>query len=481
MKTAEFKQKIRAWRDDSVLFVRECLGAEPDAWQVEVLNAAKDNIRIALNASKGPGKTTVLAWLAWWFMLTRSHPKVICTSIDLPNLKDGLWPELAKWRKRSRIIDAAFVQESERIKSKEHPETWFISARTWAKQADTQQQAEALAGIHADHIMFLLDEAGGIPDAVSATAEAGLTGAEKEQGTEAYLIIAGNPSHLEGPLYRACTTERDLWWVKSISGDPDDPQRAPRVSIQWARDQIRKYGRDNPWVRVNVFGLFPLTQHNKLLGPEEVEAAMRRQVPFHAFNEAPKILGVDVARFGDDKTVLFPRQGKVGMRPIMLRGLHATDVSGRIIQAMKNFQPDAVFIDDSGVGGAVLDRMTELGHVVTGVQFGGKSSVPGYKNKRSQMWGMAAKWVKEGGCLPDEPELLADLTAPLFWFESDSSFRLESKADIKKRLGHSPDCADSFVLTFAEPVAPKWNPLKPWEQEQGRVLHEYNPYAMERV
>ena len=288
--------QIRRWVEDPVAFVVECLRAEPDKWQADFLRAFRGNKRLAMRACKGPGKSTVLAWCAWNFLATRPKPKIVATSITADNLADNLWPEMAKWQARSDYLKRAFTWTKTRIFSTSAPEEWFMSARTWPKSADSRQQADTLAGLHADYLMFILDESGGIPDAVSAAAEAGLA-----TGIETKLIQAGNPTHLEGPLYRACTSERHLWYVSEITADPDDPNRTPRVSIQWAREQIERWGKDNPWVMVNVFGRFPPASLNALLGPDEVSAAMKRHLTEDKYITSQKRLGIDVARFGDDR------------------------------------------------------------------------------------------------------------------------------------------------------------------------------------
>jgi len=204
---------------------------------------------MAMKACKGPGKTAILAWVSWLFLATRPHPKIAATSVSGDNLSDNLWSEMAKWQGKSKFLKEMFVWTKTRIFAKHHPETWFMSARSWSKAADPSKQADTLAGLHADYIMFILDEVGGIPDAIVATAEAALA-----TGIECKLVMAGNPTQTSGPLYRACTKEKHLWWNISITSDPEDPKRTPRVSIEWAKQQIEKYGRDNPWVLVNAFG-----------------------------------------------------------------------------------------------------------------------------------------------------------------------------------------------------------------------------------
>lgn len=435
--------------------MREVLGVEPDAWQVDVLRAFPHKQRMAMKACKGPGKSAVLSWLAWNFLVTRPHPKVIATSISGDNLADGLWTEMAKWQARSPLLQGAFTWTKTRITANDHPETWFMSARQWAKTGNKQQQADALAGIHADYVLFILDESGGIPEAVMATAEGGLA-----SGIDTKILQAGNPTHLEGPLYSACTSESHLWHVTEITGDPDDPKRSPRVSAQWAREQIEKYGKDNPWVLVNVFGKFPPASINTLLGPDEVEEAMRRHLPEDAYSWSQKRLGVDVARFGDDRTVIFPRQGLVALAPVEMRGARTTDIAARVMLAQARWGAESIFVDDSGHWGhGVIDNLIASGHAAVGVLFEGKAIDPRYANKRAEMWLEMAEWVKRGGALPNMPELKRELTAPTYTFVN-GKFQLEPKDKIKERLGVSPDLADALCLTFAHTDMPSETSLE---------------------
>ena len=160
---------LRAWKADPRRFVREQFGVTPDPWQDEVLAAFPRNQRLAMKACKGPGKTAVLAWLAWNFLVVNQDPKIAATSVSGDNLSDGLWAEMAKWQAKSPLLGAAFKWTRDRIFAKRRPQTWWMSARTWAKSADPASLGETLAGLHGDHILFLLDESGGIPDAVMAS------------------------------------------------------------------------------------------------------------------------------------------------------------------------------------------------------------------------------------------------------------------------------------------------------------------------
>jgi len=464
------KETLERWRWHPEAMVREEFGAEPDAWQLEVLQAFPHEDRIAMKACKGPGKTAVLAWLIHNFMATRPHPKIGATSITGENLSSALWPELDLWRGKSPFLTATFNWTKTRLEHKAFGSTWFTVARTWARSASPEQQKDALAGIHGDYCMFVLDESGGIPQAVMVTAEAVLA-----SGIETKVVQAGNPTHTEGPLYRACNEDRKLWFVVTITGDPLDPKRSPRISIQWAQEQIDAYGRDNPWVMVNVLGLFPPTSINALLGHEEVMAAMRRHLRSDAYDWAQKRLGVDVARFGDDRTVIFPRQGLAAFKPIIMRNARTTEIAARVMIAKRRWGSELELIDDTGHWGhGVIDNLVTAGIPAIGINFAGKALNPRYKNRRCEMWLKGAEAIRTGAALPNIPDMVAELTTPTYTFVN-GVFVLEEKDQIKERLGRSPDLADAYFLTYSLEDMPG----EVIEKLKGRntATHDFDPYT----
>ncbi len=439
----------RRWQLDPVNFVRENFQAEPDPWQSDFLHAFPDNNRLAMKAAKGPGKTCTLAWAILNFLATRPDSNIAATSITGSNLRDGLWKELAKWLQRSPFLSDQFEWQKQRIISKRSPATWWVSARQWSRSADASAQSLTLAGLHADYMLFVLDESSEIPQAIMATAEAVLS-----SGIECKVVQSGNPTSLTGPLYRACVIDRNLWFVVEISGDPDSKDRSPRISVEWARQQIKTYGRDNPWVLVNVFGEFPPSSLNSLLGPDDVEKAMKRHLQVTEFNWAQKRLGVDVARFGDDRSVLFPRQGLASFRPQVLRKERTTDIAAAAAKAQANWGAEVILIDDTGHWGhGVIDNLFAAGLAPIGIQFNAPALDNRYKNRRAEMWLEMAKWVKRGGALPPVDELRGELIEPTYTFVN-GKFLLEDKDQIKQRIGRSPDLADALALTFAIPDQP---------------------------
>jgi phage terminase large subunit len=463
MTTAEKRrvwEKLRRWKEHPAAFVREELHAEPDPWQEEVLEAFPHNPRVIMKACKGPGKTTVLSWLTWNFLATRPHPRIGATSITGANLDSALWPELARWQNESQFLRETFHWSKTQIVHRVHSATWWAQARSWPKQADAQQQADALGGLHADYAMWVLDEMGGYPQALMATIEAVLA-----SGIECHILGAGNPTHTTGPLYRACTVDRGLWYVATITADPDNPKAwvySPRVlkrpagqlsPLDHAKQQIKQYGRDNPWVMVNILGEFPPSSINALLGYEEVMAAMTRKLKRGTYEHMQKRLGVDVARYGDDRTVIFPRQGLASFLPIVMRhdrgSAVSNDIAARILKAKKDWGSEMEFIDDTvGWAHGVIDNLTVAGISCVRLNYAGKSLDPRYKNRRSEMAMKGASYIRDGAMLPYIEEMVAELTEPTYTYVN-GVFVVEPKDMVKERIGKSPDLADAYYNTHA--------------------------------
>lgn len=467
------KKRLLEWKADPLKFVVEELKGDPTPDQADVLRAFPHNNRLAMKASKGTGKTTTLSWLGWNGMATRPDLKGAAVSISGANLKDGLWAEFSKWQQRSEFLKSEFTMTKERIYNTDHPDNWFFSARQWSKSADKEQQGLALAGIHADNTLFLIDEAGGIPDAVVATAEAAQSG-----GGDQRMVIAGNPTHLTGPLYRACTKERSIWYVRTMTGDPDNPNRSPRVSIEWARAQIFKYGRDNPWVLVNVFGEFPPASINALLGPDDVERAMKRMHTPEMIVGMPKIIGCDVAGDGGDRTVIFPRQGLVAFKPVVMRTNNDFQVASRIAIMDDKWDADGIFVDGTGGwGGSTIAKLRELRRNPIPVLFSAKALDRQYANLRAEMAFKMAQHIKESLMLPNIPEMVEELTALEYTYHGDQ-FILIDKDQIREKLGgRSPDHADALMTTYAYPVARKVRPGPFGQAPQPRQPQDYDPFS----
>lgn len=447
--------RILAWRRDPVLFVRDNFAVDPDEWQHDALSAAggDPNPRrlLCMKACTGPGKSAALAWLGWHrlacFAAPGEHPKGAALSVTADNLRDNLWAEMAKWQARSRFLQGAFTWTKEKIYAAEHPETWFLSFRSFAKDADKEAIGRALSGLHSQFPFILLDETGEMPTAVGRAAMQIFTG----NPADALIAQAGNPTGSDGLLYESVAS--GLWETVTITADPDDPKRTPRVSIEHAREMIQTYGRDNPWVMATILGLFPPTGFNAMIGPDEVDAAMARHYRPEQYQGQPVIFGGDVARQGDDESVLFKRQGVVLFPARAFRIPDTMMVSSQFSMAYQQEDGDALFVDETGgYGAGVVDDLRRRRFPVIGVQFGGRPNDARYYDKRSEMLFSLVEWIKAGGALPPDPALKQELCALRYVYQGDK-FRVVPKEIIKKEIGRSTDRADAAALTFAQPVA----------------------------
>jgi hypothetical protein len=198
---------------------------------------------------------------------------------------------------------------------------------------------------------------------------------------------------------------------------------------------------------------FAAAVENALIPFQTVLDATKREIPNLYLSQDAKVLGVDVARYGDDRSVAFLRQGKKALNPRVWRGIDLMTLAGQVATMMDEFEPDAVFVDQTGIGSGVVDRLRQLGRRVIGVDFGGKAIDEKFQNKRAEMWWLLADWMKTAS-IPNMPELQAELTAIQYTYRNAAGrLQLESKEDLKKRGLPSPDLADALALTFAEPVA----------------------------
>lgn len=482
-------ERIRTWRHDPVAFVRDNFAVEPDLWQIDALSAiggpANPRRRLCMKACTGPGKSAVLAWIGWHrlacFAGKGEHPKGAAVSITGDNLKDNLWPELSKWQQRSKFLTSAFMWTKEKIYANDHPETWFLSARSFAKDANDEAIGRALSGLHSQYPFLLLDETGDMPVAVGRAAQQIFTG----DPVDALIAQAGNPTSTTGLLYDSCTKGRALGHHVTVTADPDDPKRTPRVSVEHAADMIATYGRDNPWVMATILGLFPPGGFNTLLSIDDVEKAMARHYREPEYSYAAKVIGLDVARFGDDATARCKRQGLVCFPFRTMRNATGIEVAGSVAREIDEWGADATFVDNTGgYGASAIDQLVVLGHSPIGVGFAEAASDKRFANKRAEIHWLMAEWVKNGGALPSDPELAEELCAPTYSYKGDKII-IEPKEKIKERMGRSPDKADALACTFAHPVvagqrlidAQGHSLLRGGGTPQSTASDDYNPHG----
>ena len=431
----------------------------PEQWQDDLLGHIGEQLRkgvapiqIAVRSGHGVGKSSLMAMVRGWAMSTMADTRGVVTANTGQQLITKTLPEFAKWHHLQ--INAHWFDGSMAYRyalDPAHRETWRFDAVTWSAE-----NPAAFAGLHnaGRRILLQFDEASEIPPIIWETAEGALTDAD----TEIIWLAFGNPTQTSGRFAECFGSQRGRWHTVEI--DARNVRRTNKALIaEWAQH----YGEDSDFFRVRVKGQAPRAGSTQFIGHDLVEEAMGRE-PVPSIHD-PLVFGVDVARFGDDQSVIYRRRGYDGASwpPLSFRGLDTMQLAARVAEQMQVDKPDAVFVDEGGIGAGVVDRLRQLqSRGVVGVNFGSAAdtaalsasgaALESYANKRAEMWGGVRSWLRRGGCLPSNRELRDDLTGVQYGFDRDGRIQLERKEDMKKRGLASPDFGDALALTFAYPV-----------------------------
>jgi hypothetical protein len=430
----------------------------PEPWQRQVLEEigkglqrSDDVIREAVASGHGPGKTALVAWIVLWGMATCVDARVAVTANTEPQLRTKTWPELHKWH-RLFIASQWFTATATSLfrNDPEHRDTWKADALTWS-----ENNTEAFAGLHnrGRRIVLIFDEASAIADKVWEVAEGALT----DEATEIVWCVFGNPTRNTGRFRECFGSLKHRWNRQQV-----DSRTVSFVNKDQINQWIADYGEDSDFVRVRVKGEFPRAGSTQFIDGERVEQAMQR--PTVQDTAAPLIMGVDIARQGEDQTVIRFRQGTDArsLPALKFRIPDLMQVASRVGEQIDLYKPAAVFVDATGIGAGVFDRLQQLGYSqVVAVNFGAKAdrgnvgdAAAAYANKRAEMWGYLKNWCTTG-CLPVDRDLEADLVGVEYGYDAANAILLEKKEDMRRRGLASPDDGDALALTFAYPVAAK--------------------------
>jgi len=455
-------EKLRLWRIKYEIFFEEVLGMELDDWQKDFMNSFLKNERTVAIASKGVGKTKLLAGCALYMLVLYHEPKIAVMSVTKDHLRDNLWAEITKFIEKSPFLKSHLDYSATRIGIKGSTIA-FISSRSIPKGANEEDMKSALAGLHANHVGFFVDEAGSMPDSLWDTAD-GILANEQLHPTIpkfARILACANAEMPRGLFYRVYTSnvsgnksvEATQWNMINISSDPLDPKRSKRVSKAWAQGVIDKYGgRDHPVVKINVLGIYPDTSQELFLSEWEIDEAMRRSYEDHLVAHHEPSMGVDVSRGGDD-TILVTRRGlKTHPFVKVAPGADGHEVGRAVLREAFARKVQRVKVDGTGgYGLSVVDYLKAEGSLdVVSIIYNRTATRPeSFNNIRTEMYCAMRDAIRAGLALPNDPMLKEDLLAPKLNIRG-SRFELEAKEEIRKRIGRSPDRADALAQTFAE-------------------------------
>ena len=436
----EFTQR---YARSPTLFVREVLGVEPLDYQAEFLEAIADGERkISIRSGHGTGKSTAASWAMLWYFLMHYPNKVVVTAPTSSQLFDALFAEMKRWINE---LPDAFKEvlnvKSDRVEHTAAPSEMFISART--SRAETP---EALAGVHSEHVMLIVDEASGVPEQVFEAAAGSMS------GHNATTIMLSNPTRSSGTFFESQNRLADSWWTRRWSCVD-----SPLVSDEFIEEMKLRYGEDSNAFRIRVLGEFPQADDDTIIPFHLVETATHRDI--EGDSDLPSVWGLDVSRFGNDKTALCKRQGSVVTEIRSWAGLDLMQTVGRVVAEyealLPSKQPREILVDSIGLGSGVVDRLRELGLPVRGINVAEAPSMGGtYLNLRSELWFKTKAWFEDRACkLPKDDQLVAELTGIRYSFTSSGKMKAESKDEMRKRGLASPDLADALCLTMASDAA----------------------------
>lgn len=428
----------------------------PRTWQGEMLETLKEHLanpetrfqplQLAVASGHGIGKTALIAMIMEWAQSTCEDCKIVVTAGTGTQLSTKTVPEVQKWFRLAINqhwwdINATSI----RVKDETHQANWRTDFITWSLQ-----KTEAFAGLHniGKRIILIFDEASAIADLIWEVAEGALT----DEDTEIIWIAFGNPTRNSGKFYEAITGA-NRWKKRQI-----DSRTVEGTNKALLDAQIKEWGEDSDRARVRIRGEFPRGGSTQFIPGDLVAAARKRKV--EGFETAPKILSVDVARFGDDRSIIGKRQGRAASILGKYYGVDTQKLGGLVIEAIDRENPEACVIDGDGIGGAVFDYVKARGYdrKTLLVEFhGGAAPFDPHKylNKRAEVWGDMRDWL-EGASIPDDPEIDTDLTGPDYGYHpTKQCIVLESKDEMKARGVASPDIGDMFAMTFGVKVLPK--------------------------
>lgn len=435
-----FVEFVKRYRKNPVLFVREVLNTTPDQWQIEFLNhIAANNRRISVRSGHGVGKSTAAAWAMLWYLFLRFPVKIVVTAPTSSQLYDALFAEVKRWVKvLPKTLQDQLEVKQDRIELKDANNEGFISART-----SRAEQPEALQGVHSDNVMLVADEASGIPEQVFEAAAGSMS------GHSAVTLLLGNPVRSSGFFFDTHNRLSQDWVTMKVSCED-----SPRVSEAYVEEMKSRYGEESNAYRIRVLGEFPRSDDDTVIPMELLEMAMARDVTPSA--HAPVVWGLDVARFGSDRSALCKRQGNAILEPIKTwKNLDLMQLTGAVVAEYEvlstNQRPREILVDSIGLGAGVVDRLRELNLPARGINVA-ESPAMGttYRNLKAELWHKAKAWLEARDCwMPKDELLVAELATVRYSFTSSGKIQIEGKDEIRKRGLASPDRADAFCLTFA--------------------------------
>jgi len=436
------------WRAEPWKFPLEAFEQPPtvEKWQDEALHAFIKHDRIAIRSGHGVGKSCLLTWVIFQYLLTRNPCKIACTAPSAHQLEDVLWSELASWHRRLHPwLRPLLTIKAGMVEAAWAPKEAFAVARTARRE-----QPEAFQGMHSPHMLFAVDESSGVPDEVFQVG----AGAMSTKGAK--TILTGNPTRRTGYFYDAFHPVAGTipWWTKKV-GCAD----STRVDQAYIDDMAAKYGIESNVYRVRVLGEFPLQDDDSIIPYDLIEAAQERDVePV----DGPVVWGLDVAGGGKDKNSLCKRMLNHVLEPVKSWSEEDLMVTvGRVVMEYEQTEvfrrPEEILVDAIGLGAGVAHRLKEQGLPAKSIQVSERaSSNETYLRLRDELWFLARDWFASREVTIPKDDVLTQQLSEVTYKPTSSGKATVIKVQSKSEMTRSPNEADAFVLTFAASRRFQW-------------------------
>ncbi len=445
-------------RDNPVWFVENELGEAPWEKQKEILTALRDHRLVAVRSCNASGKTYAAALAVVWWLMTHEEAIVITTAPTERQVKETLWREIKAIHSRNKKLIGGKIT-STRLELSNKRFAYGFSTNT----------AERFQGFHSENILIIVDEASGVREFIYDAIIGSMT------SSNAKMLMLGNPTSLAGTFYDAFHKNRKHWKTIHISAydtpniepdlEPDQPDYTPGLATRvWADDVLAQNGETSSAYQVRVLGQFPDAADDTLIPLKLIEEAVDRKFDY-GHDEEP-VMGLDVARFGNDQTVAIVRRGPEVLELAEHRKADLMHTVGRAVEIARSNGVKTIYADDVGMGGGVVDRIDELrrdgelaGIEAVGINGANKPKDPErYPNLRTEMFvGLKKRFIEGDIGIPDDAELISQLASLTYRYASNNKLQIETKQQIRDAGRQSPDKADALALAFtaAPPKTPE--------------------------
>lgn len=441
-------QKLSEWKRSALQFVTECLKVTPTTQQIQLIQAVQNEKRVTVRSGHGVGKDAGASWLALWFLVTRPFAEVVVTAPTNRQLRDIFLAELSMWLRQSLVADEFRVMRDS-VVHKEAPKEWWLKLISPSVRATKEEQAETLAGLHDKHLFIIIDEASGVPDPTFVPLEGALTQPDNK------VLLIGNMTKNTGYFYDThFHSEIKKLWTRLHF----DSRESTNVDPSMPKYFETKYGLDSNIYRIRVEGNPPLQDEDTLIPLWSAQQCIGQE--FDVAEDEPLYLGVDVARYGDDSSIILPRQGLKILPWETFKKLNTIDLGGFINQTYQEMDASGIGIDVIGVGAGVADwlekrKIDNLYQVNVTMA---SSNIAKYHKLRDELWCrvrdncLLGKYsfpdVKVAGQTETLGQQLAsELATVRYKFNAHGGYVVESKKDMKARGIASPNIADALCIT----------------------------------